>query len=78
MIDKYGFTDDEKLQIAILRVHVGFVRGIQIFILAAGIYFAIFGGRGWVSVICALILVAWLQSQMPELPPWLERYIPKK
>ena len=56
-----------------LLVQAGAVRGLQLFVALLGAALAVFDGRGWPSFIIGAGFAAWLQTQLPPLPPWAQR-----
>lgn len=76
MSDKPELTENQRREVAALNVQAWTVRGLQLFLVALGGGLAIFDGRGWPAFLIAAALAAWLQTQLPVLPGWLEKLRP--
>jgi len=72
-----NFAPDQLRKIQYLHAQVVIVRVTQlIFIVWFGAD-AIFSDGGRAVIILGIVMVSWLQTQLPVLPPWLEKYRPK-
>lgn len=73
MNDKKELTEKQKTVISDLNMHIGAVRGIQVFIICLAIYEYYDGTRGAGGIVLAGIIAAYLQLYaMPGLPDFLK------
>jgi len=75
--DQPGLTPAQRREIAALLAQGYAIRGLQMFLVALGAGLAVFDGRGWPAFLIGLALAAWMQTQLPALPPWLEKQRPQ-
>ena len=66
-------TAKQRREVNALLVQAGAVRGLQLFVALLGAALAVFDGRGWPAFIVGAGFAAWMQSQLPPLPPWAQR-----
>lgn len=74
MMDKKELTEKQKTVISDLNMHIGAVRGIQVFIVCLALYGYYTDARGAGGVMMAGIIAAYLQLYaMPGLPDFLKK-----
>lgn len=73
MSEKSELTPGQKRKIAAMIAQAFAVRGVQIAILALGVFLAIWDRRGWPAVLIAVWLAAYGQLFLPVRPDWLEK-----
>jgi hypothetical protein len=69
-------TDKQKRTVGALILQAFAVRGVQVFVAGLSVYLAWAEKRGWPPIIIGGLLVAWIETQLPALPLWLDRMRP--
>lgn len=69
-------TPAKRRTVAGLLLQAFVIHGVQLFVMGLGVYLAWAERRGWPPVVIAGGLALWMQTQLPTLPPWLERMRP--
>jgi len=77
MPENPDFTPRQKREIDLLLAYARMVRGAQVGIAALGAYLATVENRGWPAFLIGIAIALWMQTQLPALPPWLEKQRPK-
>lgn len=73
MNDKTELTGKQRAVISDLNLHIGAIRGIQVFIVCLAVYEYYTGARGPGGLVLAGIIAAYMQLyMMPGLPDFLK------